>query len=733
MIKWHVPDLNNLEKKLNTDISEGLSAREARERLEKHKKRFGVNTKSLFVPKKNGTLKSIFCFIASPYTILLLLISLLTAIFGRGLLGSLVFIVTLTAALYGGIVNIRAERRIDTMKEYASPMVRVKRGGNIFYTDGRNLVLGDVILLRSGDLLPCDARIVKCDSLFVDEIVPKTDGEGLFRRRVMKRTDAAYSEGDTVSAPDALNMLYAGSAIVNGDAVALVVSVGDDVYLADYVADGALAGRDIEPEAVKSLKPLVGRISFITACALMLLSLVGFVTLKGKEEFICYFTMLLSSCFFITSELLVFSGKEIISSYITRLSRTVSEKRKKDNSAAIRNVKALDKLTDVTDLVIFGTSGIYEGGFKIGEAFAGGKMLKTFDMCDSESEKLFSYIYTYIKAVKSSAHENELVSDGLIDALFKHVRESGFDIGGAALATKSLYYANDIRTGYGLACAETESSIYSVTLTFDENVLTLCKYIRVDGELREFDDDDIRRIKRFADDATRPNMRKLFCVSEFDGKKIFEGAITVYQSFDKEIRNVVRDMKAFGITTTVIIAKENKESLRLVNSDEFKGIFKGNIALASQFRNDGKSIVDGIGSYSAYIGFTAAEYSNLISAMREKGSRVLSYGVSGEFNEVMAKTDVVATCDVIKYSSDKHREAIYEQLPAEGRDTNLRASQQTRLLSRIIVRRAYEGGGGVYSLFKAIRMSMSSTTGVPIVSLEITTEQFDFPPLCSGP
>ena len=209
MIKWHVPDLNNLEKKLNTDISEGLSAREARERLEKHKKRFGVNTKYLFVPKKNGTLKSIFCFIASPYTILLLLISLLTAIFGRGLLGSLVFIVTLAAALYGGIVNIRAERRIDTMKEYASPMVRVKRGGNIFYTDGRNLVLGDVILLRSGDLLPCDARIVKCDSLFVDEIVPKTDGEGLLRRRVMKRTDAAYSEGDTVSAPDALNMLYA--------------------------------------------------------------------------------------------------------------------------------------------------------------------------------------------------------------------------------------------------------------------------------------------------------------------------------------------------------------------------------------------------------------------------------------------------------------------------------------------------------------------------------------------
>ena len=706
MIKWHIPDLNTLEKKLNTDISDGLSAREARNRFEKQKKRLNGRAKSLFVSKKQGTLRSFFVFISSPFTILLLIISLMTAIFGRGLLGSLVFVLTLAAAVYSGIVNVRADRRLDSMKEYASPMVRVKRGGNVFYTDGRNLVIGDVILLSAGDLLPCDARIIKCDALFVDEILPK--GDALMRRRVMKRTDAKYTEDDVVDAPDALNMLYAGSAIAEGSAIALVVAIGENAYLAKHVSDGALAGKDTESQAIKGLRPIIGKISFILAVSLLVLSLVGFFTLKGKEEFICYFTMLLSAIFLITPEFLAFTGREVFSSYITRLSKAKSAKRKKDNSAAIRSVKALDKLTEITDLVLFGTAGIYEGGFKIGEAFVADKPVKTLELCDDDSETLISHVYTYLKALKISNVENDLVSDGLADALNAHVKASGFDINGATLAIKSLYYATDMRSGYGYACAETESSIYRVALTFDENILKLCRFKRVGSELIPFTDSDIKRIKDLGRDSSLTNLKKLFCVSEMDGNKILEGAITVYQSIDPEIASVVRDMSAFGINTTVILPREDDEAVRLVTSGRFKSIFAGKAAFASEFKENNRDITEGIGEYGTYVGFTVPEYSRLITEMRERGSRIASFGINGELNEVMAKTDVVATCDVIRYSSEKHREAIYERLPAEGRDTNLRASQQTRLLSRIIVRRAYSGGGGVYSLFKAVRMSRSA-------------------------
>ena len=705
MENWHIPELNILEKKLNTDLLDGLSAREARVRLEKQTKRQGGRVRSLFVPRSRSVRSSLLSFAASPFTILLLLMALLTAIFGRGMLGALVFTVALAAVVFGGIVSLRAQRRLDRMREYASPMVRVKRGGNLFHTDGRNIVVGDVIVLGVGDLLPCDARIIKCDTLFVDELVPNKEGDGVLRRRVMKHSNAEHVPDDATKAPDAVNMLYAGSAVIKGGALALVVATGSDVYLSQFVSDGALGGKDSEPSVVKDLKPLVGKISFICASGLLLLSLLGFLTLNGKEEFICYFTMLLSAIFLITGEMLTFTGKEISSSYITRLSRTKSEKRKKDNSAAIRNVKALDRLTEVTDLVIFGTAGLYEGVFKVGSAYVSGNAVNDLITDDHNSDVLLSYINTYVKAQRDGGGASDFNLDGITEALYAHLRSCEFDFSGAALATKSLYFANDIKTGYGFACAETESAIYRVLLTFDDKAIKLCDGIRIDGSVKEINSDDINKIKSFIKVADQNNSRAILCISESDGKTVFEGAVTIYQIADREIESVVKDMTRFGITTTVFLPREDAQTVRLVTSPDFKKVFAKGVAFASDFHKNGKKISDGIGAYSAYVGFSSDEYSALISDMRNNGRRILSYGVSNEFNEVMAKTDIVATCDVIRYSSEKYRESVYERIPAEGRDTNVRASQQTRLLSKVIVRRSYENGGGIYSLFKSIRMS----------------------------
>ena len=328
MATWHIPELTELEKKLNTDLSEGLSAREARVRLEKeYKTNKKGRKKSLFVPGRKSAFSCLTTFLASPFVILLLILSLLTAIFGRPLLGGLVFILTLTAAIFGGIVSLRAQKRLDVMKEYASPMIRVKRGGNLYHTDGRNVVVGDVICLSTGDLIPCDARIIKCDAFVVDELFAKSDG--LARKRVMKSFDVSYSEGSSEGIV-AENMVYAGSAVVGGNAIALVVANGSDVYLSDKVPEGALGGKDTETEAVKTLKPLFYKMSFVCAAAVLLLSLIGLITL-GVENFIVTFTLLLSSVFLITAELMSFGTREVFSSYVTRLSHNKSALRRKDN------------------------------------------------------------------------------------------------------------------------------------------------------------------------------------------------------------------------------------------------------------------------------------------------------------------------------------------------------------------------------------------------------------------
>ncbi len=714
MENWHIPELNVLEKKLNTNIADGLSAREARVRLEKLNNRSGGRVKSLFVPKSKSIFSSLLHFFSSPTTVLLLLISAMAALFGRGLLGWFVFGVALSGAVFGGIVYLRAQRRLERMREYASPMVRVRRGGNVFHTDGRNVVVGDVILLSAGDLLPCDARVIRCDTLVVDELIPAKDGKGLVRRRVMKRSGSEYTEESQATAPDLSNMLFAGSAIVKGSAWALVVAVGEDVYISAFVSYGALGGRELEPEFVKDLKPFVRKISFFCACGLILLSLLGFLTLMntGKEEFLCYFMMMLSTIFLITAETLTFTGKEIFSSYITRLSRTKSERRRKDNSAAVRTVKALDKLTEITDLFMFGTAGLYEGVFKVGSVYVSGNVVDNLTSTDEDSDILLSFVNTYVKAQRDSGVESDFNLNGISEALYMHLRSCGFDFSGAALATRSLYFANDIKTGLGFACAETEKSIYRVALTFDDKVIKLCNKIRINCDARDITPTDIRNINSYCNNARSNNSGCLICISESEGNTIFEGIVSVYQKVDDEVVTVVKDLTRFGINTTIILPREDASTVRLISSPFFKSIFEKKVAVASEFHKNKISITEAMGEYSAYVGFSQEECSELINAMRANGRRIVSYGVSNEFNEIMAKTDLVTTCDVIRYSSEKYREAVYERLPAEGRDTNVRASQQTRLLSKVIVRRSNEKGGGVYSLFKAIRMSRGAYVSV---------------------
>ena len=110
------------------------------------------------------------------------------------------------------------------MRDYASPMIKVRRGGNKFITDGKNAVVGDIIFLNKGDLIPCDARLLQSDSLEVKELIHTKDG--IRNRDVSKDASVSYPENDETKAPNAQNIVYAGSAVVKGNAVAVVIATG---------------------------------------------------------------------------------------------------------------------------------------------------------------------------------------------------------------------------------------------------------------------------------------------------------------------------------------------------------------------------------------------------------------------------------------------------------------------------------------------------------------------------
>ncbi|MDR0804516.1 MAG: hypothetical protein LBN42_01860, partial [Oscillospiraceae bacterium] len=92
--------------------------------------------------------------------------------------------------------------------------VTVMRSGEQTKTDITKLVLGDVIMLETGDVVPADCEIVACNSLSTDEVI--LGGEAVREKKVKFAANAQRSD----------YTLYAGSIIVSGAATAEIIRVG---------------------------------------------------------------------------------------------------------------------------------------------------------------------------------------------------------------------------------------------------------------------------------------------------------------------------------------------------------------------------------------------------------------------------------------------------------------------------------------------------------------------------
>ena len=690
--KWHALELSEIEKQLNTSLEGGISVKEARVRLEEEKRRSDGERFSLFVPKKANLFVFLLSFLKTPSVLILIVLSFLSYILGASLGGLMIFLTAAAGALICGAISSSSVKRQADMLEYASPMVKVKRGGSIFFTDGRNAVEGDIILLSRGDILPCDARIISSGDLTVKELIHTKSG---IRNRTVKKQGGITVSNDS-DAPNACNMLYAGSAVTEGEAVAVVVSTGENVYLAKYCGDSLLRIASFSESEKTEFEYLFRKIFFASAVSLAVLSLLSIITMHG-ENFLSTFLMMLASISMISPEVVKTVKSNIFSSYLDGASR--SERKTADTSAYIRDIRAFETLSDVTELVLLGRAAFSYGIYRVRNlCISGGEI--TDGVVDNEAKsRLVSYIYTYIKALDECGLKTELVLDGIRDSLFEYLKNSRFDKKGVDLILNSLFFAPNGSATSGYACAETPEGAYRLILTSDREVLSFCSSFRkADSGLADLGRAGMEQIAEFNRQNEEAGGKCIYVVSEFDGEAIFEGAISLVEERADDIENIIDGIQKMGIRIIPMLSDE--AYCEHISSNEF---FSKNIAYASDFKENNFDITHNFGEYTAYVGFSDDEHIKLIDLMRENGAVVAAYGVGNEYHGAMSHADMAISCDVLNYSSQKYRESVYERLPEEGRDSNIRCSQQTRFLAKMLVHRANKSGGGLRSIEKAVK------------------------------
>ncbi len=210
---WHAAAGEALLEKMSVSIERGVASQEISER----QMRFGRNV----ITQKKGTHPIVLFLLQfnQPLVYILLVAALVTALLAEWVDSGVILGVVLINAVIGFVQESKALKAIESLAKSVASSATVIRDGKKQKINAADIVVGDIVILQSGDKVPADMRLLKIRELQADESA--LTGESL---PVAK--DAAVLELGTVLA-DRKNMVYSSTLITYGVGTGVVVSVGD--------------------------------------------------------------------------------------------------------------------------------------------------------------------------------------------------------------------------------------------------------------------------------------------------------------------------------------------------------------------------------------------------------------------------------------------------------------------------------------------------------------------------
>ena len=216
---WHTLSSIEVEKKLNTNFSRGLSSKEA----EKRAKVFGKN--KLDEKKKVSFISKLIAQFKDFMIIILLIAAVISAIISyvegsNDYMDSIIIVaIVFFNAMMGIIQENKAEKSLEALRKLSAPVAKVKRDGKVVNIESSNLVPGDVIILEAGNLVPADCHLVKAFNLKVEE-------SALTGEAVPVLKDPSVILKQNVPLGDMLNTVFSSTIVTNGHGEAIVTDIG---------------------------------------------------------------------------------------------------------------------------------------------------------------------------------------------------------------------------------------------------------------------------------------------------------------------------------------------------------------------------------------------------------------------------------------------------------------------------------------------------------------------------
>ncbi|MDL1909317.1 cation-translocating P-type ATPase [Chloroflexi bacterium CFX6] len=210
--EWHALEVDKVFRQLSSG-REGLSSQEAAERLSRH----GPN--ELLAARHISPWEILLEQFKNVLIIILLIATALSAFLGEGVDAIAIAVIVLFAVGLGFVQEYRAERAIEALRKMAAPTASVLRDGEEEEIPAREVVPGDVVILRAGDKIPADARLIEAVNLQAEEAA--LTGESV----PVEKSTQPVGNG-SLALGDRRNMVYGGTAVTYGRGRAVVTATG---------------------------------------------------------------------------------------------------------------------------------------------------------------------------------------------------------------------------------------------------------------------------------------------------------------------------------------------------------------------------------------------------------------------------------------------------------------------------------------------------------------------------
>lgn len=208
---WHLKSVDDLFRTLQT-TPEGLTSTEARSRL------LAAGLNQITHTKDPSLILLFLKQFLTPFVVILA-VAVAIKIFTAEVLDAVVLICTVfLMVLIGFFQEMKAERAIKALKKLAAHKSKSLRDGELQILASELLVPGDVIRLEIGDTVPADARIIESSNLKVKEAILTGESAPSEKNEETMGEDAPLA--------DRTNMLFTGTVVVYGKAVAVVTNTG---------------------------------------------------------------------------------------------------------------------------------------------------------------------------------------------------------------------------------------------------------------------------------------------------------------------------------------------------------------------------------------------------------------------------------------------------------------------------------------------------------------------------